>query len=467
MERLGIVDLGSNTARLVVYHHEPGRWYQVVDEVREPLRLGQGLGSDGALREEAIERAVALMQLFEAYARANCLDRIEVLGTSAVREARNRDELLSRLRALGLQVTVLSGEDEARLGLLAVANGFVVRDAWVMDLGGGSAQLSRMKGRRFAGGRAHPLGAVRLTDRFFTSRPPRASEVAALEAEVAMHAEPVAESLRAEGLPLIAMGGTVRNLVRAVQKAQEYPLRLAQGFFLRREALEDVTVRLLKNKGRVPGIHPDREDIIHAGALVYRWLVRRADLPGLWVSGHGMRHGAFYRHFLPEPHLVDDIRRFHVENLLHRHHPPSRTYGVRRLAAQLYDGLASLHGLGAAERELLDAGAAMRDIGKTVNHFRHYRHAAYMVAWADLSGFTHREQGLLALLTRYHREGSPKLREYGDLARPGDKKMLVVLTACLRLAQAISGLHGGAIRDVDVRVADDQVEVEVTADHQP
>lgn len=466
MERLGIVDLGSNTARLVVYHHEPGRWFQVVDEIREPLRLGQNVGPHGELTAEAVERAVALLELFDAYARANRLDRLEVVGTSAVRDASNRDVLLDRLRAVGIRVEVLSGEEEARLGVLAVANGFATRDAWVMDLGGGSAQLSRMEGRGFAGGQAYPLGAVRLTDRHFAGGI-KASAVERLEKEVASHLAPVARSLQDEGLPLIAMGGTVRNLARAIQKHTDYPLRLSHGYFLPRAELEELTARLLKGKSRVPGIHPDRVDIIPAGALVYRWLVRNADLDGLWVSGHGVRQGAFYRRFLPAPHLVGDIRRFHVENLLHRHHPPSRTYGVRNLAAGLFDALEPLHGLGMAERELLDAGAAVRDIGKTVNHFRHYRHAAYMVTWSDLSGFTHREQALLALLARYHRGGTPKLREFGSLARSGDKDLLTRLTVILRLAQAINGLHGGNIRDLSVELDDDVVRLRIAADHPP
>jgi exopolyphosphatase / guanosine-5'-triphosphate,3'-diphosphate pyrophosphatase len=466
MQRVGIVDLGSNTARMVVYHYEPGEWFQVVDELREPLRLGEGLGRKGELAPDAVERAVAMMELFVGYARANQLE-MQVIGTSALRDASNGASVLKRLAAIGLDVDVLSGEDEAQLGVLAVANGFAVRDAWVMDLGGGSAQLARMESRRLAEGAAYPLGAVRLTERHRPGGKPWSSVEGAIEDEAAHHLAAAAKAIRVAGVPVIAMGGTVRNLVRAVQKRVGYPLRLTQGYFLSRDDLEDVTARLLRDNGRVPGVHPDRADIIPAGALVFRWLVRMAKLPGLWISGHGVRQGLFYRRFLPPPHLIEDLRTFHVANLLHRHHPPSRTHGVRRLAARIFDQLTPLHGLGEAERQLLDAGAALRDIGKTVNHFRHYRHAAYMVQWSDLSGFTHREQALLALLARFHRGGAPKLGDFEILAQPGDKQRLVVLTACLRLAQAVSGFHGGHVRDVRMTVRPEQVEVRIEADHEP
>jgi exopolyphosphatase / guanosine-5'-triphosphate,3'-diphosphate pyrophosphatase len=466
MQRLGIVDLGSNTARLVVYHHEPGQWYQVVDELREPLRLGEGLSRDGALAPEAVERALAMMDLFVSYARANEL-KLEVIGTSALRDASNGAKVLRALRARGLAVQVLSGEEEARLGVLAVANGFPLADAWIMDLGGGSAQVARMTRRQLDHGEAYPLGAVRLTGAFMAADASRGGGVKALEEEVDRHLAPVAEAIRASQLPLVAMGGTIRNLVRAVQKQQQYPLRLAQGYFLRTEDVEALTEKLLQGKGRVSGIHPDRVDIIPAGALVFRWLLRHAGLPGVWISGHGVRQGLFYRHFLPRPHLIDDLRRFHVENLLHRHHPPSRTHGVRRLAGRIFDQLAPLHRMGDAERELLDAGAALRDIGKTVNHFRHYRHAAYMVSWSDLSGFTHREQALLSLLARFHQGGNPKLGAFEAVAQPSDRRRLVVLTACLRLAQAVSGFHGAFVRDVRLTLEPKVVHLEIDANHEP
>ena len=181
MPRLGIVDLGSNTARLVVYSHEPGKWFRLTHQIREPVRLGEGLGRDGNITRSAMRRAELALTLFSEYASSTGLTDLEILGTSALRDAANRDELLESLRALGLEVSVLSGEQEARLGVLAVANGFELSDACVIDLGGGSAQVSFMRDRDFGSGRAYPLGAVRLTERYLHSDPPKEKEVEALE----------------------------------------------------------------------------------------------------------------------------------------------------------------------------------------------------------------------------------------------------------------------------------------------
>ena len=128
MPRLGIVDLGSNTARLVVFAFEPGEWFRLVDQIREPIRLGEGLGNDGRLTRAAQLRARTILELFSGYASSTGLSGLEVLGTSALRDATNQDEFLDLIRPLELEVSVLSGEQEARLGVVAVANGFSHRE---------------------------------------------------------------------------------------------------------------------------------------------------------------------------------------------------------------------------------------------------------------------------------------------------------------------------------------------------
>ena len=173
----------------------------------------------------------------------------------------------------------------------------------------------------------------------------------------------VVERMRSEQLPLIAMGGTIRNLARAVQKRQEYPLiERLHGYFLETPALEEITAELLEMKSRkrarVPGIKADRADVIAAGAVVYRWLARSCDTEGIWVSGDGLREGALMRHFLESPHLVSNLRSFSVQNLL-QHYAQSKEYvtQTRHLAGRLFAGLQPLHCFGEREGDLLDAAA--------------------------------------------------------------------------------------------------------------
>lgn len=473
MRRLGIVDLGSNTARLVVFGYEPELWFRLIDEIREPVRLGEGMGRGNALAPEAIERAVAALTLYTHFTDATSLGRPRVIATSALRDAVNAERFFERARHLELPIEVLSGEEEAALGVRAVANSFAFEDAWVMDLGGGSAQISEMRGRAWVKGRAYPLGAVRLTEAHLLHDPPRRPEVAELEAAAAAALGEVALAMRRRALPLVAMGGTIRNLARAVQKRRGYPLGRVHGYFLRAPDLAALTDDLLAlpvdKRRRIGGIHPDRADVILAGCLVYRWLLAETARDGLWISGYGMREGAFLESFLPPPHLHPEVRAFSVENLFRGYPQPLRhTANVRRLARRIFDGMAPVHKLGPAEADLLDAAAWLHDIGMAVGYHKHHKHGAYLVETTHLlNGFTHREQALVMLLVRYHRKGSPSLGMWRELVRPGDKKLLLRLAACLRLAEYLERARAGRVKDVRVWIHRDTATLELTADEEP
>jgi exopolyphosphatase/guanosine-5'-triphosphate,3'-diphosphate pyrophosphatase len=313
------------------------------------------------------------------------------------------------------------------------------------------------------------LGAVRLSERFLLSDPPRKLQIAALEAAVEAELGGVVREIRQQDLPLVAMGGTIRNLARAVQKEQQYPLiERVHGYFLRREDLEDLVARLLeikaKKRARIPGIKSDRADIIVAGALVYRWLLRQARLDGIWISGSGLREGALLRQLLPPPHLIEDLRSFSVRNLLQKYAQSKEHIELTRvLSAKLFNGLKALHGFGNPELDLLDAATVLQDIGLAVNYFRHDRHGAYLVSSAPLMGFSHREQALLAQLVRYHLRGRPRLGVYESICEPDDKRLLRTLAACLRLADHLERPRARRVEDLQVEIGDSEVMVRPVA----
>jgi len=472
VETASLVDLGSNSARLVVYEFERGHGFWLVDEIREVVRLGSGVARTGELSRDAIDRALVALRTFADFARATELPPLRIMATSAVRTARNRDEFLDSVRATGLEIDVLTGEHEAEQGVIAVANSTTLTDAWVMDLGGGSIQLSRMRDRRYESGTAHPFGAIRATEQFLGSDPPTAREVAALERAVDKQLGPVLEEIAASGLPLVAMGGTVRNLARAVQRRGDYPWKLMHGYRLGTADLDLVTEQLralpISGRSRVAGLNPYRADIILAGALVIRRVLEAARLEALTISGYGMREGALYQEFLEPPHLLDDVRGFHVGNLLWRYpQPPEHTGRVVELCAQLFAELQPLHGYGPAEAGLLRAAARLHDIGKAI-HFRdHAKHGAYLLSSAPVPGFDHREQAMLSLLLRYHRAGRPRRAPYGPLLNEEDARILVVLETCLRLAEYLERSRTGRVHGVRAQIRDAAVTLELIADGEP
>ena len=473
-EFLGIVDMGSGSARLVVYQFERQRWYRLTDEIREGVRLGEGFAASGRLSDAAVDRALDALKLYTDYASATELGKLLVIATSAVREAANRAEFLSKLKDFNLEFVVLSGEDEARYGALAVANSFSLPNAWVMDLGGGSAQLSRLEDRVFQGGAAYPLGYVRMTEQFLKQERTSDNEVRDLEKFAKLTLGKTLRQLERNPSPLIAMGGTIRNLAKAVQKSENYPLDMLHGYFLTRQKLEALIERLLElpasERSKISGIHVDRADAILGGALVYRTVLREANLEGVFISGQGVREGAFYRQFLPtQPdHLLPDVRGFSVQNLFaHYPQPIQHTEHVKRLSKQLFQLLQPLHGYGASELELLMAAATLHDIGMTVNYFDHHKHSAYLILSGQMPGFSHREHVLIALLAQYHRKGDPKLGAYKALLQADDDLRLTRLAACLRLAEYLERSRAGRVRNLEISIDPHSVTLRLIADQTP
>jgi exopolyphosphatase/guanosine-5'-triphosphate,3'-diphosphate pyrophosphatase len=257
-----------------------------------------------------------------------------------------------------------------------------------------------------------------------------------------------------------------------VHKSFNYPMSQVHGYFLKHEDLEELVARLLtmnrEERAKVAGIKPDRADVIMAGALVYRTVLRESGQEGLRISGQGLREGKFYQHFLPAPHLIPDVRRFGIQNLFSRYLQPSEhTAKVRFLASRLFEELEPLHGYGAEEARLLDDAAWLHDIGMTVGYHGHNRHGAYLIDTGLLPGMSHRELALLTLLVRYHRKGRPRPGRYQRALGKGDRTVLRRLTTCLRLAEQLERARASRVRDLAVDIGAGTVHLSLIADEPP
>jgi exopolyphosphatase / guanosine-5'-triphosphate,3'-diphosphate pyrophosphatase len=455
--------MGSNSWRLVVFGYEPGTpWWSLVDEIREAVRIGAGMGaasdngSAGALREDRVELALHTAAVYAAFCRATGVDQIEALATSAIRDAENGEELLREIeRTTGLHARVISGEQEARYGWLAIANSTTIEDGFGLDIGGGSIQTLRIEGRRLADADSLRLGAVRVSERFLPDEKASSKQMKALREHAAERLEKL--GWWSGGGRLVGIGGTIRNLAAAAMKRLDIPDIDVQGFVLTRDALEEVIDELASRpaskRNQVKGIKYDRADVILGGALVLATALDEGGFDGIEVIEAGLREGAFFERLLDGDHLFDDVRAESVHNLAHRFgHDDGHDKHVWALSSAIYDGLeaAELHDLGPTERELLWAACLLHDIGVAVNYDDHHRHSYYLTLNAGLPGFTPRELVLIGLIARYHRKGEPDASDLGDLAEKGDDDRLRLLCGVIRLAEQLERSRDRAITDVHV-----------------
>ena len=244
--RLAVIDLGSNSFRLVVFTATEG-WWQRTDEIYEAVRIGEGLAASGVLGEQPIARALATLDVFAHFCRASGLpeDQIDAVATSAIRDAKNSEQVLVPAREkIGLPVRVLSREQEARYGYLAAVNSTTLTDGAVLDLGGGSLQLARVRERLECEMGSWPLGAVRMSERFLPGAGPADPErIDALREHVGQELR-ASSWLQGLGGRIVGIGGTARNLAAAAQRAAGLPTNGVQGFVLDLPALESLIERL-------------------------------------------------------------------------------------------------------------------------------------------------------------------------------------------------------------------------------
>lgn len=474
--RLAVCDLGSNSFRLVVFTAHEG-WWRRTDEIYEPVRIGEGMGATRELGEEPMERALRTIDVFSHFCEASGLqaDEIDAVATSAIREAANQEDFLARARERsGLPIRVLTREEEARYGYLAAVNSTSLRDGAVLDIGGGSAQIVAVAERRAVASDSWRLGAVRMTERFLPDgKPASRKQMEKLRAHVRDKLGR-ADWLGRSGDRLIGIGGTVRNLAAAVQRAENLPIDGVQGQAVTAKALDGLIDRLAgipaKERGDVRGVKAARADVILAGALVVREVLEIGGFSAIEATEAGLREGVFFAHHLAErgdEPLFDDVRAASVLNLAARYDAdPAHTGHVARLALGLFDDLAEagLHDGDPEERELLWAACALHDIGVAVDYDDHHKHTRYLVLHAQLPGYSPRELALIAQAARYHRKGMPEPGPLEGIFGKRDAAVLDRLSVLLRLAEDLERSRDQSVRAVEVEVDDERVVLHMVAD---
>jgi exopolyphosphatase/guanosine-5'-triphosphate,3'-diphosphate pyrophosphatase len=461
--RLAAIDLGSNSVHMVVADMSADGRILVVDRVKEMVRLGRRAFTTGSLTAETMELAERTVATFGRLARARHVQRLRAVATSAVREAENGEAFVRRLRRhTGMPVDVISGLDEARLIFRGVKHALGLEGGpfLLVDVGGGSVELTLVEDGRPLWMKSVPLGVARMTERFFPKDPPTTRQVRALERHVARTVGDLLDRARRRGVvAAIGTSGTITTLVGMARLANgvEDAGRL-HGASVDREAIHALRRRILavdaRARAELPGMDAKRVDLMPAAAVLVDAILTRVRVPQLTVCGWALREGV-----LLELAKVDGVgagtrlgRRRAVVALANRY-AGDNAHGrqVARLGTALFDGLAGTLGLPPASRDLLEYAALLHDIGHAVDHDRHQRHSYYLIKNSELLGFDPDEIEVLGLVARGHRKQVPKPSAPElALVSPDKRKLVRGLAALLRIADALDRTHFGVVKSVGV-----------------
>ena len=469
--RVAIIDLGSNTARLMIAQFTPDRVFKITDEVSRRVRLVEGIAEGGRLRSAARSRALEAVRMFKSFCDAQGIDHILPVATAAVRDAGNGASFLKEIaRGTGLHFRLLSGEEEAFYSTVGVINSLGLYDGIILDVGGGSAEIGLIRDGAFAKGASTPFGTVRTNETYFPGPEVTTGQTKRLDADIDQALAGIGWLEARSTFPIAGVGGVVRALVRIDRMERKYPLGLVHGYELKRRRLEKLIERIAsipvsERSRRIPGLQQEREDIILAGAMIVAGVMRKTGARKLIVSGQGLREGLFFEEaFKPSsrPDSIGRLRRFTILNLARLYgYEGAHTGHVARLSRSMYDQLQEIHGYGEREREYLWAAAMLHDIGTVIDYYDHHKHSAYIILNAGLPGFDHRETVIIAWLCLNHRRGKPNFSRYQTLLKKEERIMVYRLSSLLRLSEYLDRSRSQIVEDVRLEAGGRKVRMKV------
>ncbi len=460
--RIAAIDIGSNSIRQIIADVSPAGSIRVVDEMKAAPRLGAGLHLTGRLSDEAADGAIDILGRMSELATQLGAKRTRVVATSAVRDAANGAEWLARVKEeTGLTVSMLNGEDEARLSFRSAQAHFDLASgrAAIMDIGGGSLELALSASGLIEHLTSFPFGAIRLTEKYFS----KGINPAALKKLRRFVKKRLREDLSARdwvGARVIGSGGTFTNLAGMILARQGMlTARTVHGTVVTRAELEHLLDNLAAlsaaERLAVPGLNAARSDIIVAGLAVIGEVMGRIEARELTVSSYGIREGILLDLARVKPESADhgDARERSVSELASRtHFEAPHAKHVQKLALRLFDSIGTRLGCAQEDRQTLSDAALLHDIGYHINYDKHHKHSYHLITHADLLGMTPAEQIAVANVARYHRGAEPRKshRNFGQLAAVTRDRILR-LSAILRVADGFDRGHTGAVGDIRVR----------------
>ena len=469
MPRFAAIDIGSNAMRLRVVeasHPNDAQSFREVESRRAAVRLGADAFSTRELSPEALRAACVALRDFRKVMEDTGVVAYRATATSAVRETRNADVLVERARReADIHLEVIEGVEEARILQLAVTRKLALEDhtVWLVDVGGGSTEMTRLEQTLSCFSTSLPLGTVRLLGTFL-------SGVSVIDAhhhtllieaiDRTLSEIPVREWL-AEKHAIVATGGNVETLAGLIPSAQKVLGSKAIDVAALRALVPKLCAMSTEERRTSFHLRPDRADTLVPAACIFLRIAERLGLNSLAAPGVGLKEGLLIelveRHF----HLWDENAQDQVT--LDACKALGRRFGfdedharaVEGLAAQLFDDTSLLHTLTPRDKLLLRASAWLHDVGDRIRYEGHHKHSQYIVEHSDVMGLSKLERMMVSLVARYHRKGDPKEDHPGfrDLGRD-DRARVTKITALLRVADALDKEHLGRVSALRAQVHD-------------
>ena len=469
MERIGIIDVGSNTARLVIVDLFAEGHFMVTDQLKESVRLGQDMDRDGFLKPQRVAETIRALKMFKRLCDASGVSRIIAVATAAVRRAKNQRSFLDEIQATcGIKIRVLSEEEEAILVYRGVINTMDIPKGLILEIGGGSTKVIYYNRRNVIGSASLPFGAVTLTDLFANDCTPEEAAAHTVEffTEQLKKIDWLSE-VDTEEVQMIGVGGSFRNLFKISKLVKKYPLDTVHNYRLSTDDFNVIYDKIkaldIDKRKKIRGLSPSRADIMPAAMAIIKSFVDYMGVKDFAIGGNGLREGIMFNQSVPmtveKP--ISDVLNYSLETLvLYYGCDPAHVEHVVHLSIQLFKQLRVLHKFSRQYLKILKIAAFMHDVGLRIKYYGHQKHSMYMILNSMICGATHREIVLAAFVAGCHEKEDVNLTEwqrYKDLVTEEDLDAVKKLGVLLRIAESFDRSHAGLVTGITCDVLGDSV----------
>jgi exopolyphosphatase / guanosine-5'-triphosphate,3'-diphosphate pyrophosphatase len=465
MQKIAAIDAGSNAIRLIVGEVKENGQVEPIENIRLPVRLGQDAFTTGFLREETIQQGVDAFLHFRRVADDFGVTKIRAIATSALRETSNSHILLDRIQQTSdIEIEIINGEEEARLIHLAVESAIELgnKRAVLIDIGGGSVEVTISENKKIISTESYNMGTVRLLKKLNGEERPTASKrpFSLLVREYAEAARRrIDREIGKEKIHLcIGTGGNVEEMgklrQRLFKKSSDNVITLSE----LQDLIEELSGMSVKERIRKLNLKPDRADVILPAAVVLQLIANEARVKEIQIPNVGLKDGLLIEMAEelardPKPRLLRMEQVWEAAVRLGDKYQLDMEHAalISRLAGQLFDQAKDLHKLDDEYKLLLQVGSLLHDIGHFINPIDHDKHGYYVLKHNPLIGLNEHQQEIIANLVRYHRKDFPSLEDTNFKALPQKDRLIVTkLSALLRLADVMDISHSGRVARVEL-----------------
>ncbi|GAB6990032.1 Ppx/GppA phosphatase family protein [Paenibacillus pini] len=450
-KRIGIMDIGSNSIRLVIFETNKNGGYRALHESKESARLSEHIQEDGTLSTKAMESVASILIQYHRICETYQVHDIRVGATAAIRNATNSEAIAALLHTkTGLKIDVLSGEEEAYFGFLGVINSLDVEDGLLIDIGGGSTEITLFENRKLLHSISLPFGAVNTNLKFGKkSGDWQEDQMEALVSYVQNALENHPWIASKPNLTMIGLGGTIRALGKMDQKNRKYSLPSTHHYAMGKETIVDYYKTLplipLEQRKRIPGLSKQRTDLIVPGLIIFHTVFKFAQAKECMISGAGLREGMLHHWLRPEQPVEENLAVSTVESILGFESNLLRPHleHVYKMATMLYKKLENNYEYEdedeVSHKKLLYVSSMLYKIGTRINYYQFETHTMYWLLNAPLRGFSHREIVLSSLISSYNTKSRKQKLSipYKDILLASDEDLIHRLGSLLKLCTAM------------------------------